>query len=125
MNLVYEQHVSLFQRGKQTGQITRLVQHRSRSEFHINPEFIGYDMGEGCLSKSRRPVEEHVIKGLPSHFGRLYEYLEVGYYLLLTGELGEVLWPYNSVQFIIFAGIDVVWVELFLHRNIIINTNII
>lgn len=42
---------------------------------------------EGGLSKARRPVKEHVVKGFAPHLGRLHIDVQIGHYLLLSGEI--------------------------------------
>ena len=63
-------------------------------------------------------MEKTVVQCLASHLGRSHKYLEVGYDLVLSCEVFEVLGTDNSIQFIIFALIDVMGIEICHHRQI-------
>jgi hypothetical protein len=63
-------------------------------------------------------MKKAVIKGLSSHFGSRHEYLKVSHYLVLAGKITKVLRADNSIQFIIFALIDVMGIEICRHRQI-------
>ena len=58
---------------------------------------MSHDIGQSGLSQSRRPVEEHMVKRLPSHEGGLDEYFQIGDNLLLTGEIDQFVGADYSV----------------------------
>ena len=97
MDLVDKKHVTGLQRGQKAGKVTWLVKHRAGRHLHIHSHLVGYDVREGGLSKARRPVKEHVVKGFAPHLGRLHIDVQIGHYLLLSGEIFQPLRADNSV----------------------------
>ena len=80
-------------------------------------------MCKSSLSKTRRPVEKDVVESLPPHLCRGHENLQVTDNLVLPGKFFESLWPYNSVNFLIFACADVTRIEFSFHRPAIFLQN--
>ena len=104
MYLVDEKHVPGLEGCKKAGQVAGLVQDRSGGNLYIDSQFACHDIGESRLSQSRRPVEKNVVERLAPHQGRLYEYLQVGDYLVLSREIYKFAGADNSVQILIFVG---------------------
>ena len=50
MNFINEQHIVLFQRCEDAGEIPRLVQNRSGCDFKAHAEFVGNDAGKCGLA---------------------------------------------------------------------------
>ena len=104
MYLVDEKHVPGLQGCQKSGQVARLVQDWSRGYLYIDSKLAGHDIGERGLSQSRRPVEKNMVERLAPHKGRLYEYLQIGDYLVLSREIYKFAGADNSVQILIFVG---------------------
>ena len=82
-------------------------------------------MREGGLSKARRPVKEHVVKGFAPHLGSLHIDVQIGHYLLLSGEIFQPLRADNSVQILIFAGVCAVRIKFCHQKVFLISTKIV
>ena len=83
VNFVDEKHIVRFERSEQPCQIAGLVEHRTGGELEAHPEFVGNDIGEGCLSQAGRAVEEGVIERFTTLFGRFDKDTEVVHHLRL------------------------------------------
>ena len=103
MDFVDEQHVALFQGGKQTRQVARLVQHGTGGYLHVYAHLVRDDVRERGFSQTGRAMEERMIQGVSAHLGGLDVYLQVRDDFPLSGEIIQFLRADNSVQFIIFA----------------------
>lgn len=91
--LVYEQDVVGLQGGEYACQVAGLVQHGAGGEFEPHAQFVGYDVAQGGLAQSGRTVQQCVVEGLASVFGRLHKDAEVFHYLLLSAEVAELQGP--------------------------------
>lgn len=90
MNLVDKQHVVLLQRCQNTGQVARLVEHRTGGNLKAYAEFVGDDVRQGGLTKSWRAVKQRVVERFATIFCSLNKHLEVLYDALLTAEVVEL-----------------------------------
>ncbi len=57
-------------------------------------------------------MEQNMVQGLSTHFGGLYIYIQVGYNLLLSGEIVQPLGADNSFKFAIFAVCRIVRIKV-------------
>ena len=89
MNLVDEEHIVGFERGEQTGQVARLVEHGAGSDLEAHAQFIGDNVAQRGLAQTRRAEEQDVVKRLAAELSGLHEDLEVGGHLALTGKVGK------------------------------------
>ena len=89
VDLVDEEHVVRVERHEDAGQVTRFVEHGAGSRLEAHAEFIGDDVGEGCLAQARGAVEQGVVERLAAHTRRPDEDTEIVYYLVLTREVAE------------------------------------
>ena len=62
VDLIDEKDITGFQGREKACKITRLVKDGAGSYLHVYPQLIGYDMGEGSLSKTGRTVKEDVVQ---------------------------------------------------------------
>ena len=124
VDLIDEEDVSLLERGEKAGEVAGLVKHRTGSDLHVHSHLVGDDMCKGGLSKARRTMEKGMVQSLPAEFGSLYIDIQVGDDLPLAGKIFQLLGADNSVQFLIFAVVCIVGVEVgHIHRSFT-NTNI-
>ena len=61
MDFIYEKDVMRLETHEDTCQITGFIEHGSGSHLESDPEFIGYNIGKGCLAKSGWAVEQGII----------------------------------------------------------------
>ena len=54
--LINEQHIVRLQRGEQTCQVARLVEHRARGDLESHAQLIGDDVAQCRLAQSGRPM---------------------------------------------------------------------
>ena len=94
------------------GKVTWFVQNRSGGHFHIDTHLISYDMRQCGFTKTWRAVEQDMIQGLPSHFGRFDINIEIRHYLLLASEIFQFPRADNSVQILIFVSVCVARIEV-------------
>ena len=103
MNFVDEQHVALFEIGEQRRKVACLRDHRPRRRPEIHPKLPRHDLGEGRLTKTGRPCEQHMIQRLPARPRRIDEHFEVRPHFRLPDELIERLRPQRRFRLIIVA----------------------
>ena len=112
MDFIYEKHIAGLQGSKQTCQISRLIQHRTRRNLHIHPHFVGDNVRESGFTQTGRAVEEGMIKRLTPKLCRLDIDMQVGHDFTLAREIFKVLRADNSVQILIFVFDIAVRVEI-------------
>ncbi len=114
MYLVNEENIILLQTHQDAGKITGLIKHRTRRHLKPHTQFIGYDIGEGGLAKSRRSVQQRMVKCLLAKTGRLHKHTEILYYLLLTAEIIKCQRTEGFLYILIrFAALTLPYVEIF------------
>ena len=69
-------------------------------------------MCESGLSKTRRAVEQRMVKRLASEKGSLDVHPQVGYKFTLSGKIYQFLRADNSVQILIFAFVCISGIKL-------------
>ena len=88
--LVDEQHVAWLERGENTSQVARLIEHWAGGNLKAYAEFVGDDVRQGGLTKSWRAVKQRVVERFATIFCSLNKHLEVLYNALLTAEVMEL-----------------------------------
>ena len=71
VDLIDKQHVIRLQIGQDRRQITGFFNCRTGCHTKIHAHFVGNDRGQGRLSQSRRPVQQHVIQRIATPLGCL------------------------------------------------------
>ena len=112
MDFIYEEDIPRLQGSKQAGEIPWTVEHRTGGNLHIHPHLIGYDMCQGSLSQTGRTMEKGMVQGLPAEFCSLDINPEIGDYFSLSSKIFQLPGADNSVQFLIFAFVCIVGVEI-------------
>ncbi len=79
-------------------------------------------MGEGGLAEAGRTMEKSVVERLAAHFCGFDVDVQVGYDFLLAGEIFQFPGADYSVQFLIFAFVCIVGVEI-RHSGVVGHTN--
>src|SRR4029077_3122890 len=97
MDLVDEEHVTLFQIGEKSGEIAGLGNHRSRSGTEADAEFARDDLRQRGLAEPRRAYEQHMIERFAALARRLDEDGEVLARLRLAHEIRQKLRPQRGV----------------------------
>ena len=87
VDFVDEEHVVRLKAHQNSREITWFVEHRSGSDLETHTQLVGHYIGESGFSQTRRPVEKGVVESLAAQTGGLYEYSQVGDYLVLAGEV--------------------------------------
>ena len=87
--LVDEEHVVLFERGEDAGEVARFVEHRTAGDLESHAQFVGDDIAQGGLSQSGRTVEQCVVERFTAIFGSLHEHLQIFHNLTLSAEIVE------------------------------------
>ena len=98
---------------EKTGKISRFVQDRTGSHFHVHAHLIGDYVRKGCLSETRRPEKQCMVQTLSPHLGSLYEYLQILHHFLLAGKILEFLRPHQRLHFPVGSGFDFPRIECF------------
>ena len=62
MNLVDEQHITVFQIGQHRRQVARPFQHRAGSRLDGNAHLVGDDVGERRLAEARRAENQRMVE---------------------------------------------------------------
>jgi hypothetical protein len=75
MDFVDKEYISVRKRRKDGGQISRTFDCRSRGPLKTNSKLGGDNSRERSLSQARRPVQQNVIKRLPTPLRRVTRYL--------------------------------------------------
>ena len=104
MYLVYKQYVSGFEAGQQAGKIAWLVQYGTGGNLHVDPEFVGYYVGESGLAQAGRAVKEYMVQRFSPYDGRLYVNLEFLYNISLAAEVVELAGADFVFKICIFTG---------------------
>ena len=71
MDLIDKENIPLFEIGQQPGQIARLVKDRPGGHLQRSPHLVADNIGQRCLSQTRRPMQQDMIESLIPHLGRL------------------------------------------------------
>ena len=71
MNLVYKQHVTLVEVGKQSRKVARLLNCGAGGDTDIYSQLVRDNARERGLAQSRRAVEENVVEGFVANLRRL------------------------------------------------------
>src|SRR5437879_2314933 len=91
VNLVDEQHLLVLQVRDNRGQVTFDLHQRRRRRLKVHPQLIGDDVRQRSLPQSRRPVQQHMIHGLPPRPRRLNRDRQVLLHLRLPNKLAQPL----------------------------------
>ena len=126
MDLVDEEHVPFFEGCQQPCQIPGTVEHGTGGDLHIHPHLVRDDMCQGGFPEAGRAVEQSMVESLPTELGCLDVHLQIRDDFPLSGEIFELPRADNSIQFLIFAFVCIVGVEIrHLPQFLIPNTNIV
>jgi len=118
MYFVNEKHIVRFQTGKDTGQITRLVEHRPGSNLEAYSQFVGYNVGKCGFSQSGRTMKQYMIQGLASEAGSLYENTQIINHFILSAEILEIQRTESVLEVTLLAGqLMITYVKIFLFHS--------
>ena len=118
VDFVDEEHVVRLERGEESCQVARFVEHRSAGKLESHTEFVGNDVRQCGLSQSGRAVQKGVVEGLAAHPCCFDEDFQVFHHLFLSCEVGEREWaqcifevPFRCGRLVLRAA----YVEVVLH----------
>ena len=89
MDLVDEEHIALVELGEDADEVGAFRQGRAVGDVDLGANFIGDDVSECGLSKSRRAVQQRVIDRLTALPGGLHRDAELADELFLADVLIE------------------------------------
>ena len=87
--LVDEQHVVLFERGEDAGQVAGLVEHGAAGHLEPDTEFVGDDVRQRRLAQSWGAVQKRVVERFAAELRCLDKDAQVLDHLCLTAEVGK------------------------------------
>ena len=97
MHLINKKNITGLKRSQESCKVTGLIKDRPGSDFHVHSHLVCDDMRKSGLSKAGRAMKKNMVKGFAPHLCGAYIYIEIGYYLTLSGEVIQLLRPDNSV----------------------------
>ena len=98
VDFIDEQHVALFEVGKQRCKVARLGDDRARRRLEVHAQLARHDLRQRRLAKARRPREQHMVQRLATGLRGLDEDLEILLGLRLADEFVKFLRPQMRVD---------------------------
>ena len=97
VDFIDEQHVVGLEVGQNGGEIARLLQHRARSLAQVHLHFVGDDVRQGRLAKTRRAENQHVIERFLAFSRGADKDIHLLAHLFLADVIGQQLRPQRSI----------------------------
>ena len=94
MNLVDKQQVTPTQIGQNGSQVTGALDGRAGGDFEVDLHLVGYNGGQGGFAQAGGSVQQHVVQGFISLFGRFDQDLDV----LFNHRLAKIAIPIRGTQ---------------------------
>ena len=113
VDFIDEKDIFRLQRGKDTRQVTRLVQYGARCYLEAHAKFIGNDVAKGCLTQSGRAVQQGVVKRLAALTGSLHKDTQVLDNLALSGKIIESKRTQSVIQLLVARQLLLSYIKLF------------
>ena len=98
VNLVDEENLLHADVAQDPGQVELLLQHRPGGGREMHLQLFRDDRCQGRLAQPGRPVEQHVVHGLPAHARCFDRDRQVLLQLGLTGEVGQAARPKSGFE---------------------------
>ena len=102
VDLIHKEDVALLKIVEDGGHLSRLLDRRSGSDFHMYSHLIGDNSGKRGLTQSRRSVKQHMIQNIVALFCRFNIYFQCIFCLFLSDVLIQSLWTQCSLKRKIF-----------------------
>ena len=119
VNLVDEEHIVLLERGEQSRQVARLVEHGPAGHFKSHSHLVGNNARQSGLSQSWRSIEQRVVECLASLSCSSDKDLEIVDDAFLPGKVAKPRRPQSLLKIAVDCCSFFSYVEVVVHNILV------
>ena len=119
VNLVDEEHIVLLERGEQSRQVARLVEHGAAGHFKSHSHLVGNNARQSGLSQSWRSIEQRVVECLASLSCSSDKDLEIVDDAFLPGKVAKPRRPQSLLKIAVNCCSFFSYVEVVVHNILV------
>ena len=122
VDFIDKEHIVGLQRGKDSRQIARLIEHRTRCNLESYAQFVGNNIAQRGLTQSRRTMEERMVERFATIFGSLNKDLEIFHHAILSAEIRKLQRAQRLLEFLFGRrNYFLSYIKIFVHSMTIID----